>query len=162
MDSLVVTCPVLDPDHRIPLQHAFRRVRGGANVSVPLTWTRPPGGARSLVVTIIDVHPVANFWVHWCIAGISPDITGIAEGASLNPRVLPPGAIETVNSYGEPGYGGPAPPGGTGPHDYVMSVYALRGLPPFRRAQFSRKQIEQLLDGLVVASGNCTGVFERA
>ncbi len=161
MDSLVVTCPVLDADHRIPLRHAFRRVRGGANVSVPLTWSRPPDGTRSLVLTIIDHHPVANLWVHWCVAGIPPDVVGIVEGASLNSRVLPAGAIETVNSYGEPGYGGPAPPGGTGPHDYVMSVYALSGVPAFRRAQFTRKQIDQLLDGMILASGTCTGVFER-
>src|SRR5512143_4119635 len=133
MQSLAVDCPVLDTEHRIPLRNAFRRVRGGGDVSLPLTWSRPPDGTRSLVVTVVDVHPAANFWVHWCVAGIPPEFPGFAEGASLNPRLLPAGAIETVNTYGEPGYGGPAPPGGAGPHDYVMSVYALSGTPAFRR-----------------------------
>jgi len=75
--------------------------------------------------------------------------------------MLPPGVIETVNTYGEEGYGGPAPPLGSGPHDYVISVYALSGLPSFSRSLLTEARIQELMKGMVIASGECVGVFER-
>jgi hypothetical protein len=115
-----------------------------------------------MVVTVVDHHPIARRWVHWCVAGIPPDIRALLEGASLHPEVLPAGAIETINSFDQPGYGGPAPPGGTGPHEYVMTVYALDDVPRFLPLSLTEEQIERLIRNTVIASGDCTGVFERA
>jgi Raf kinase inhibitor-like YbhB/YbcL family protein len=125
-------------------------------------WSETPNLTRSIVVTIIDHHPIANFWVHWCVSGIPPNIRELPEGASLHPHLLPAGVIETINSYGEPGYGGPAPPPGSGPHEYVISVYALGAAPQFKRALLTMKQIDVLIAGEILASGSCSGVFERA
>jgi phosphatidylethanolamine-binding protein (PEBP) family uncharacterized protein len=33
-----------------------------------------------------------------------------------------------VNDFGKPGYGGPCPPKGHGPHRYFFKLYALAGL----------------------------------
>ncbi len=162
MAALAVTCPALGSDRRIPLRHAHRSVSGGANVSLPVSWSAPPAGTRSLLVTIIDHHPIARLWVHWCVGGIPPGIVGLSEGASQNPGLLPAGAIETLNGYGQPGYGGPAPPAGSGPHEYVISVYALSGgVPAFRRASPGKKEIDDTVEGMVLAAGSCSGVFER-
>lgn len=161
MAALAVTCPALGSEHRIPLRHAHRSVSGGANVSLPVSWSAAPEGTRSFLLTIIDHHPVARLWVHWCVGGIPPGIVGLSEGASQNAGLLPAGAIETINTYGQPGYGGPAPPSGSGPHEYVISVYALSGVPAFKRASLSKKQIDDMVKGMVLAAGSCSGVFER-
>ncbi len=161
METLLAQCPTLDAQRRIPLRSAHRLVHGGTNISLPVTWSRPPEGTQSIVVTIIDEHPIARHWVHWCIAAIPPTILGLPEGASLQTRLLPAGALETINSYGEPGYGGPAPPGGSGPHEYITSVFALSGVPSFKRAAYTKRQIDDLLRGMIIAAGSCTGIFER-
>jgi Raf kinase inhibitor-like YbhB/YbcL family protein len=158
---LVVSSSAIGANRRIPLRCAHRRVRGGENISPPVSWSEPPDLTRSIVVTIIDHHPIAHFWVHWCVSGIPPNVRELQEGASLHPHLLPAGVIETVNSYGEPGYGGPAPPPGSGPHEYVISVYALGTDPQVKRTPLTMKQIDALMAGGILASGSCSGVFER-
>jgi Raf kinase inhibitor-like YbhB/YbcL family protein len=159
--TLQIQCPALGADRRIPLRNAHSRVRGGENVSLPLSWSEPPPLTRSVVVTIVDHHPIARRWIHWCVVGIPPDLDGLPEGASLHPQMLPPGVMETVNTYGEEGYGGPAPPLGSGPHEYVITVYALSGLPAFSRSLLTEVRIGELMKGMVIASGECRGLFER-
>lgn len=39
--------------------------------------------------------------------------------------VVKSGAIESITSFGQAGYGGPCPPEGYTPHRYVFKVYAL-------------------------------------
>ena len=51
-------------------------------------------------------------------------MTSLAEGASG--KNMPPGALEMKNSFGDMGYGGPQPPRGTGSHQYVITVFALK------------------------------------
>ena len=41
-------------------------------------------------------------------------------------KAVKKGAIESITSYGKPGYGGPCPPIGDTPHRYVITVYALK------------------------------------
>jgi hypothetical protein len=160
MPSLLVTCPALGADRRIPLRYAHSGVRGGENVSLPLSWSEPPSSTRSIIVTIIDHHPVARRWVHWCLAGIPQGIRELREGASLHAQLLPPGAVETINSYGEPGYGGPCPPRGSGPHEYVIRVYALADVPTITRSRLTEARIQEMIGEMVVASGECVGIFE--
>jgi Raf kinase inhibitor-like YbhB/YbcL family protein len=161
LTPLVVTSPALGVNRRIPVRCAHRHVRGGENISLPVSWSEPPDLTRSLVLTIIDHHPIANLWVHWCVLGIPPNIRELQEGASLHPHLLPAGIVETINGYGEPGYGGPAPPPGSGPHEYVISVHALSMVPQFKRSPLTVKQIDALIAGGILASGSCSGVFER-
>jgi Raf kinase inhibitor-like YbhB/YbcL family protein len=81
---------------------------GGKNVSLPLSWSDVPAGTKSLALSIVDPHPVANNWVHWLVINIPPETKGLPEGASQSS--MPGGAGGTENSYGENGYGGPQPP----------------------------------------------------
>jgi Raf kinase inhibitor-like YbhB/YbcL family protein len=107
----------------IPTRFAMTGVVGGRNVSVPLAWDEAPEGTRSFVLSMIDHHPIAHGWVHWLVIDIPADARGLDEGASS--AAMPLGSIELNSSYGRPGYGGPLPPAGTGPHDYVFTLYAL-------------------------------------
>ena len=45
-----------------------------------------------------------------------------------NPKagLLPKGAPQTRTDFGAPGYGGPCPPEGHGPHCYVFTLFAVK------------------------------------
>ena len=53
------------------------------------------------------------------MANIPPDVTSIPEGGSV------PGAIGTRTDIETPGWVGPCPPKGHGPHRYVFTVSCL-------------------------------------
>src|SRR5712671_2641841 len=107
----------------IPTKYAHAGVTGGKNISLPVSWSDAPKTTSSFALSIVDPHPVARNWVHWFAINIPSNCTGIAEGVSG--KNMPTGAKELYNTYGEPGYGGPEPPKGSGPHPYVVTVYAL-------------------------------------
>ena len=90
----------------------------GADVSPALSWRGVPSGSRELALVMED--PDADGFVHWTVLGIAPRITRLREGR------IPIGAVETVNSFGDRGWGGPCPPGGDEPHRYVFALYALK------------------------------------
>lgn len=106
----------------IPVRYA-RPAAGGANVSIPLDWSAAPVGTKSFALSVVDHHPIARLWTHWMVINIPATVMSLPEGASG--KNMPPGSAELLNSFGAPGYGGPQPPAGSGPHPYVITVYAL-------------------------------------
>jgi Raf kinase inhibitor-like YbhB/YbcL family protein len=119
-----LTCGSYKNGGEIPVKYAHRSVAGGENISPAFSWQDPPPGTRSFALSIVDPHPVANNWVHWFIIDIPFQERSLGEGASGTGR-LPVAAKELLNSYNEMGYGGPAPPKGSGSHPYVATLYAL-------------------------------------
>lgn len=69
--------------------------------------------------------------MHWVLGTLDPARQGIAEGE------VPGEAMAGANGFGRPGYLGPAPPPGDGPHPYVLRLLAvdvpvsLTGLPGY-------------------------------
>ena len=109
---------------RIPLVHAHGSVKGGGNVSPEFRWSDPPASTKSFALAIVDPHPVACHWVHWLVVDIPFRDRALPKGSSRS-SLLPAGVRELINSFGERGYGGPAPPAGSGEHPYVATLYAL-------------------------------------
>ena len=144
----------------IPLRFAHTSVRGGGNVSPSFSWAEPPAGTKSFALSIVDPHPVANNWVHWFLIDIPFQERSIAEGAS-GTRKLPGGAKELLNSYNEMGYGGPAPPKGSGRHPYVATLYALDvpSLPLAKDTLLSA--FLRAVEGKAMAEARMTGYHER-
>lgn len=142
----------------IPVRYCMPGV-GGNNVSIPLQWSDVPEGVRSFAISVIDPHPVADDWVHWLVINIPADTRFLPEGASGSN--MPHGTTELHNSFGDPGYGGPRPPKGTGEHPYVVTVYALdtESLNLERKAGLDTFQ--QAIEGHVLDSGEVTGLFEQ-
>jgi Raf kinase inhibitor-like YbhB/YbcL family protein len=99
---------------------------GGGNVSPGLAWSDPPSDARSFAVTLYDLDaPTGHGWWHWVVYDIPAAARSLPTGAgAASGRQLPPGARQTRNDFGAPGYGGPCPPPGK-PHRYVFTLYAL-------------------------------------
>lgn len=150
--------PAFEDGGTIPTKYCMTGMMGGANTSLPLQWTAAAGETASYAVFMIDRHPAANEWVHWAVMGIPTDTLGLDEGMSGR---MPGSARELMNTFGSRGYGGPQPPAGSGNHTYEITVYALDvpilDLPEAPTAS----DIEQAVEGHVVAKATITGVFGR-
>lgn len=118
-----------------------------------------PEGTKSFVLTIVDPHPVARNWVHWLVINIPDEIRSLAEG--LSGKKMPPGSKELYNSYGELGYGGPQPPKGSGPHPYVVTLYALDSEKIILTANSGLIALENTIGSKILGSATLTGIFER-
>ena len=97
--------------------------------------------------------PNADGFVHWVIAGIPADATGLDEG------VPPADAVEAGNGFGEPGWAGPCPPEGN--HTYEFTVYARAepsGLTAGADADDGAGTVE---DAEALAVATLRGTFER-
>ena len=142
----------------IPVKYA-RPAAGGRNVSIPLKWSGAPEGTKSFALCIVDHHPVARKWVHWLVINIPPEVTSLAEGASG--KNMPHGALEMKNSFGDMGYGGPQPPGGTGSHQYVVTVFALNVPALDVKPGTTLSDFQNAIRGKVLGEASITGLFEQ-
>jgi Raf kinase inhibitor-like YbhB/YbcL family protein len=93
----------------------------GANVSPPLAWFHVPQGARSFALVCADPDAPGGTWYHWAIYDIPGAARGLREGVAPT-AAQPP---QATNDFRQPGYGGPCPPRGHGPHRYVFTLYAI-------------------------------------
>lgn len=92
----------------------------GRNVFPQLAWSGLPAGTREIAVTLSDQTNPKDPLLLWLMAGITPDQTGLQAGTA------PPGAFETLNDYGNPGYGNPCLDKlGEGRRDLQFRIYAL-------------------------------------
>jgi hypothetical protein len=143
---------------KIPVQYVMPGA-GGQNLSVPLTWKNVPPGTKSFALSMVDIHPIAQNWVHWLAINIPLQVTSLEEGASRSR--MPAGSKELVSSFGEIGYGGPQPPKGTGDHPYVVTVYALSVDRLDLRADALLPEFKKALEGKVTGSASITGMYGR-
>jgi Raf kinase inhibitor-like YbhB/YbcL family protein len=99
----------------------------GKNLSPEIAWSGAPVETKSFALTVWDSDaPKSGGFYHWMIVNIPSSAHHLPIGAgNPNKRLLPAGAIQLTNEYGEPGYGGPCPPGHE-LHHYHFSLYALR------------------------------------
>lgn len=144
----------------IPLVHAHGKVRGGRNLSPGFRWEDPPVSTKSFALSIIDAHPVARNWVHWLLVNIPFRTRELPEGCSRS-AALPAGIREMMNTYGERGYGGPAPPAGGGEHPYVATLYALNVEAIMLGEDMPLSRFLREIEGKVADEAGVKGMFER-
>ncbi|WP_282079423.1 YbhB/YbcL family Raf kinase inhibitor-like protein [Aquimarina algiphila] len=100
----------------------------GENISPQLSWENAPEGTKSFAITMYDPDaPTGSGWWHWVMFDIPNDINEILENAgNVVSNLAPKKSIQSINNYGAKGYGGPCPPEGHGPHQYIITVHALK------------------------------------
>lgn len=122
------------------------------NIATPLTFSRVPEEASSLVLLVDDPDAAGETWVHWTVWNIDPKTTEILENS------IPEGAVEGMTDFGVPGYGGPCPPSGI--HRYFFKLYALDITLDLDTSSTS-DDIMDAIKGHTLASAELIGLYER-
>lgn len=151
--ALTLKSPAFEDGERIPGEHA----RDGANLSPPLAWKGAPEGTKSFVLVVEDPDAPHGTFRHWAVYDLSPNKTELEKGAGRKGGDLKQGA----NDFGNPGYDGPQPPKGDGPHRYVFRLAALDiehlNIAPQQRAD----AIWQAAQGSLLDQAQLVGTYER-
>ena len=119
--AMAITSPDLTPGAPMPAKHIYPRC-GGQNVSPALAWSGAPAGAKSLVLTMIDMDVKPALWSHWIVVDLPAASPGLPQGAAA----LPAPAHGVVSNFGEAAYDGPCPPAGSGVHHYQFTIWAMK------------------------------------
>jgi len=122
------------------------------NVAPALSWPAAPLGTAEIAITLDDLDTPT--FVHWIIAGLTPDTTSMDEG------IVPIGAYEATNGLGDIGYTGPCPSAGT-EHVYLITVHYL-GMPTGLLDGVAGDELYASIVTAEVASAEVTGTFSRA
>ena len=114
LGDLKLTSPAFSHHEGIPERHTG----DGEDVSPELQWSGAPDGTKAFAVVCHDPDaPLVDGFTHWVAYAIAGDASGLPEGGG--------DVTSGVNSFGNSGYNGPAPPPGHGTHHYYFWVYAL-------------------------------------
>jgi Raf kinase inhibitor-like YbhB/YbcL family protein len=130
----------------------------GSDLSVPLTWTNPPGGTKSFALIVDDPDAPAGTWVHWVLYDLPADTKNLGEGIPATNR-LDNGAKQGKNDFGKIGYGGPCPPGGSA-HHYHFKLYALADQVRLN-AGATKQQLLDAMKGHILGQTELVGTFKR-
>ena len=147
--DLKIKSPAFEGHKRIPDKHTS----GGEDVAPPLEWSGAPEGTQAFAVIVHDPDaPLVDGFTHWVAYGIPADTTSLPEGGE--------GPVQGLNSMGEEGYMGPAPPPGHGPHHYYFWVYALDEdlqLPP----GLDRRALLEQIEDHVIEQARVIGTYSN-
>ena len=101
----------------------------GDNRSPQLYWENAPQETKAFAITIYDMDaPTGSGFWHWVLFNIPSTIHNLDSGTGdQEGKLIPEGAIQSLNDMGVPGYAGAAPPEGPA-HRYMITVYALKYL----------------------------------
>lgn len=92
-------------------------------------------------------------FTHWVMYGIPAGVTGIGKGKGKE------AFTEGTTSYGEKGYGGPAPPPGNGPHHYYFWLYALDTALNLK-SWLTREQLLNAIADHIIVQARLVGIYE--
>ncbi|HEY8474190.1 MAG TPA: YbhB/YbcL family Raf kinase inhibitor-like protein [Natronosporangium sp.] len=131
---------------------AHRHAADKGNEAPRLTIHGVPAEAVELAVICHDPDaPLAHGFTHWTLYGIPTDTREIGPEADKEFRAGP-------NGLGQPGYTGPQPPPGHGPHHYYFWVYALdtrvEGTPT--REEFLARYADHIIE-----QNRIVGIYEN-
>jgi Raf kinase inhibitor-like YbhB/YbcL family protein len=145
--DLRIESPDFEPLGRMKDIHAGDK----GNLIPRLKISGVPKEAIELAVICHDPDaPLPRGFTHWTLYAIPPSVTDLADAQSKF-RVGPNGA-------GQPGYYGPQPPAGHGPHHYYFWVYALKtrvlGAP-------TREEFLQIYGGNIVEQNRVVGIYQN-
>jgi Raf kinase inhibitor-like YbhB/YbcL family protein len=128
----------------------------GQDLSPALAWSGEPAGTRSFALIMDDPDAPVRTWNHWLL-------WNIPRGTHALEERFEPGSTEEsgTNDFGKPGYGGPCPPRGHGPHRYYFKLYALHVEKLLLKAGAKRADLDRALKSHMLGKAQYTGWYER-
>lgn len=159
---LTVRSDDLADGSEMPMAHVHEGA-GGHNRSPHLSWTGAPAATRGYAVTCFDPDtPRPEGWWHWVLVGLPVGVTSLSPAAgSVRSELLPRGALQLRNDFGNHCYDGAAPPRGHGPHRYMFVVSALDTDELGVDATTSARAAHELIVDHTLARGTLTVTWER-
>lgn len=130
----------------------------GDNLSPPLEWSDPPSETKSFALIVEDPDAPSGTFQHWGVYNISPDQRMLPEGAGQR-RSERFGMA--VNDFGEPRYGGPAPPKGHGTHHYHFKLAALDVDVLAKAPNMKVADVWSTAKNHVISEAELVGTYER-
>jgi Raf kinase inhibitor-like YbhB/YbcL family protein len=127
------------------------------DISPPLKWSNIPDGTKAFALICDDPDAPVGIWVHWVLFNLPSDINELSENIPLS-DVLPNGALQGRNDFGNIGYGGPCPPRGT--HRYYFKIYAL-GEKLDLKAGSTKSELVKAMTGRILGEGQLMGKYKR-
>lgn len=150
IQDLQIHSPAFAPLDSIPQLYTS----DGRNISPPLAWSGLPTGTQQLAILCHDPDaPMPQGFTHWLLYGIPPTTYQIEAGGGSQ-------LTEGLNSADQPGYIGPAPPKGHGPHHYYFWLYALDTELDLR-PNLDRAQVLDAIANHVIEQARLVGIYER-
>ncbi|HEV8408415.1 MAG TPA: YbhB/YbcL family Raf kinase inhibitor-like protein [Sphingomicrobium sp.] len=149
LTKLQLTSDAFRDGQPIPSQYTC----DGAGQTPTLHWGEPPKDTKSFALVIDDPEAPSGIFRHWGVFDIPPSARSIGG----NERI----GTEVSNDFGRPGYGGPCPPKGNGPHHYHFKLFALDVGSLGLNANSHVSDVEREAQKHVVASGELIGTYER-
>jgi len=147
-DSLSLTSSAFQNGQAISAQYTC----DGAGQSPPLAWAGAPAESKSFALIVDDPDAPSGTFRHWGAYDLPASARSLA-GQSVG--------TQAINGFGKPGYGGPCPPPGHGPHRYHFKLYALS----VARLELPRnskvEEVESEAQKHAIASGVLVGTYER-
>ena len=128
----------------------------GADLSPSVEWSGEPPETKSFALVLDDPDAPSGTWNHWLLWDIPANVHALAQGYK-------PGQLgeSGTNDFGKPGYGGPCPPKGHGPHRYFFRLYALNVPSLGLRGGAKRADLDRALKGKATATAEYMGRYER-
>lgn len=149
LTKLSLTADAFSDGQPIPTQYTC----DGADQTPALHWSDPPQGTKSFALVIDDPDAPSGTFPHWDVYDIPASARAIVGGQRTGTAV--------TNDFGKPGYGGPCPPKGHGPHHYHFKLFALDtdrlDVPPNAKVV----DVENAANGHAIAKGELVGTYER-
>ena len=154
LSDMQLTSSAFENGAAIPVRHTG----DGEDVSPAMSWTRVPEGARSFALICHDpdaplVKSGTYGFVHWVLYGIPGSLTELPEGVN--------DYLQGVNEFGNPGYGGPAPPPGHGTHHYFFWLLALDAEPDLEPG-LSMWDLLDRIEPNVIGMNRVAGTYSRS
>jgi Raf kinase inhibitor-like YbhB/YbcL family protein len=129
----------------------------GDDISPPLSWSGIPEKTKSLALICDDPDAPMGTWVHWVLFNLPAGSQSLPEHVAAT-KILDNGARQGKNDFGNIGYGGPCPPGGT--HRYYFKLYALDKMLD-AEAGITKAQLLKATEGHVIAEAQWMGRYKR-
>jgi Raf kinase inhibitor-like YbhB/YbcL family protein len=125
----------------------------GSNQTPALHWSDPPAGTKSFALVIDDPDAPSGTFRHWGVFDIPAQARSIGGGQRAG--------IEVSNDFGKPGYGGPCPPKGHGPHNYHFKLFALDTDKLGLSESAKVADVENAARRHAIGEGELIGTYER-